>query len=178
MVSCDCCVSPTEEHKLVTCCVCKKQFKHSCVDLSATETRLINSKSDLSWTCKSCSDMGNDINSIKAVLVQLQNEIKELKEVYKHNLNTNNQAKLEDSEFFESVVHEVSDREGRKRNVILFGVPETQAEAGAGGDDSSKALDILSFVTDVITAQDISQIRHLGKLDVSNSKPRPIKVTR
>ena len=66
-------------HKSVNCSVCDKPFKLECVGISSTEARQIHHKFGLTWTCKQCIQVSSDINSLRRVIIDLQNKIKMLK---------------------------------------------------------------------------------------------------
>ncbi|CAH1966859.1 unnamed protein product [Acanthoscelides obtectus] len=70
--------------------------------------------------------MGGDINALKAAIAALQNEVKALSTKYKD-------TKMYDSQF-EDIVEEVSERQNRRCNVIIFGLKE---QNGATKDDKA-----------------------------------------
>ncbi|CAH1970054.1 unnamed protein product [Acanthoscelides obtectus] len=111
--------------------------------------------------------MGGDINALKAAIVALQNEVKALS-------TKNNDTKMSDSQF-EDIVQEVSERQNRRCNVIIFGLKE---QNGATKDDKpvlekSEVVKVLTHVTPSIT---VTNIRRLGKFDENRTIGRPIKV--
>ena len=80
---CHCCKKITEDHRLVSCSVCKNGFNIDCVDVSSTEARRLRTKSGLKWNCSSCLSLGNDIDSLRSIIINLQKDITELKESQK-----------------------------------------------------------------------------------------------
>lgn len=171
-VACTCCGKFSEPHKSVKCAVCKKPFKIDCVDISNSEARKINSGSGLSWSCSSCALIGNDLNSLKAVIVSLQDEIKTLKEA----INTPSVAPSLSLLDTEKIIQEVSERERRKTNLMVYGRSESSCKSNA----DQIALD-LSFLKDMFNGVEFKEtnfkVQRLGRFDISvPNRCRPIKV--
>ncbi|KAJ8972555.1 hypothetical protein NQ314_000142 [Rhamnusium bicolor] len=76
---CFCCKAETDQHKLIKCCVCKNDYKHTCVGLTLNDVKTISNKSGLSFTCTNCAIIGKDINELKALIAELKNEVTQLK---------------------------------------------------------------------------------------------------
>lgn len=165
---CSCCSKITETHLLLCCCVCKKQFNNNCVGLSASETRLIHGKKSLAWTCNDCNQIGNDINSLRAAIVSLQNQIKAITvEAVPTSISNND---------FEEVVQEIRERQKKQNNIILFGMKE---QNGLSKDDRLNAEkdDVLKILTHLSpNFGEITNLYRLGKYDKERVKPRPVKV--
>lgn len=162
---CSHCNTTTESHKLVTCSVCKKFFKFSCVDLTSSEARNINVKKGLTWSCPKCRQIGNDINDLKGLIVQLRDEIQCFKE-------TRMQAPNLNSCQFEEIIQEIDQRQKRKKNVIIFGSSESgNSVTEMQGQDKQFVSEILvhSDIPD-ININDI-QISRLGKPNSNKSRP-------
>lgn len=70
------------------------------------------------------------------------------------------------------VLEEIEDRLLRRKNVILYGIPENDNNLNADKDNVNSALSDLGFDSSSITGA----IR-LGKFSTSLGKPRPIKIT-
>nr|CAH7715709.1 unnamed protein product [Callosobruchus chinensis] len=167
---CKCCNQACENHQMVTCCVCKNRYKHSCVDITSNEVRVLNTNKGYDWTCGGCRTVGKDINDLKSLIIQLQNDIKELK--------ANNARTISQTDFtFEDVVSEISEREKRKNNIILFNVPEADRSKSANeqsASDKNVVVDVLKEIIPEVSLDSIKPIR-LGVF--TSSKKRPIKVT-
>lgn len=169
MFTCVCCNKSTDEHMSVSCCICKKRFIGSCVDLSKTEVRKINAKCGLTYTCKHCILLGDDINGLKSAIVSLQHELKQLKATPTTTLN--------DLTNSERIIQEIQNRDRRKDNIIVFGLPE---ECSNKNDQSSRDVDTVRdiFTTLQIDAPVVNSMR-LGKYDSSrdvNIRPLRIKL--
>ncbi|GJQ75782.1 hypothetical protein Trydic_g13324 [Trypoxylus dichotomus] len=112
--SCGCNTTSSETHKFIDCCVCKKIYLHSCAELSITEIRTIKSKKGVSWSCRNCNILSSDINDLKAAILSLRND-----------LAAREKSAGIDDKAFEELLAELGDRNNRKQNIIMFGVPES-----------------------------------------------------
>lgn len=115
--SCSCCGKTADPDLIIKYCVCQNQFVNSCVSISSSETRLINSKKSLSWTCPNCHQVGNNINALKAAILSLQEEMRLVKTRVKSDTN-------EDYNMFVEIISKVCERQKRKRNILIFNVKE------------------------------------------------------
>lgn len=171
-VQCACCNRSFEPLAMVKCCICRKQFKNSCVDLSTNEVRILNANNKgWDWSCISCRQYGNDIKDLKAVILDLQNAIIELKSA-----KSDSSSQLPDNTF-EEIIAEVSERNKRKSNLIIFGVPEQDESLTANmrtTKDKESVLEILQTVNRNVHIDECKPVR-LGKR--MGGKTRPIKVT-
>ncbi|GJQ79947.1 hypothetical protein Trydic_g269, partial [Trypoxylus dichotomus] len=75
-----------------------------------TEIRTIKSKKGVSWSCRNCNILSSDINDLKAAILSLAAREKS--------------AGIDDKAF-EELLAELGDRNNRKQNIIMFGVPES-----------------------------------------------------
>lgn len=168
--SCSCCGKQTEAHLILKCCVCQNLFSNACVGISSSETRLINAKKSLTWTCNMCHQLGSDINALKAALISLQNEVKALKSASTGSTNNN--------DLLEEVISEITDRQRRKKNLLIFNIKEQQQQLSE--DDRSAAEE--NIIRNVIKAvvpsasSKIVKFHRLGKFNPTKNRPRPIKV--
>lgn len=171
-VPCKCCNKMSEAHQLLTCCVCTGQFNHTCAGLTISEVRIIKSKKSLSWTCAECEGMGSDINSLKAVIISLRDEVK----VIKNNLQTAESCSFDRDLFLEEVIQELDDRNKRKRNVLIFGLNEQSSSMAAQEvkiNDTRAVQDVLRSLSPDSNAH--YEVQRLGRADPAKS--RPLKVT-
>ncbi|CAH0551004.1 unnamed protein product [Brassicogethes aeneus] len=131
-IQCSCgCAAFEEEHKIVICCVCNKPTKYTCADLTASEVRKTKTKVGLSWSCTICNQMGNDINSLKAIIISLKNDILELK---------NRDSPIVNNFGFEDIIQEINEREKRKSNVIIYNIPECLASSSSDRSKEDKLV--------------------------------------
>lgn len=169
-IPCKCCNQQFEAILMVTCCICKDKFKNSCVDITANEVRTLNSNKGYDWTCINCRPISQDIKQLKALIIDLQQEIKQLRV-------ERNQPVGECSLDFEEIVSELSERQKRMKNIILFNVIEQDQQKPSAArieGDKSHAISILSSIAPEVPVNDIKPIR-LGSF--SANKIRPIKIT-
>lgn len=172
MYSCECCGRAGEDHLMVSCCICNKMYKIDCVDLSKSEARKIHSRSGLTWTCKSCSKIGSDLNSLKAAIVALQNEIVELKTAGGLSGRTASTLTLLDHE---KVIQEITERQKRSCNIIIYGCKENVADT----KDEQIRKDT-GFVGELLASMGVQGAElvpiRLGKFETRDAKIRPIKI--
>lgn len=172
MPACACCRAVVEAHKVVDCCVCSKNFNIDCVKITTAEARRIHLKTGITWTCKNCLQLGNDLNSLKSVIVSLQDEIRVLKETVLTSPPSASTSLLET----EKVIQEIADRERRKTNIMIFRCKEARCE------NIKEQIDLdTSLVNDICAtiqiSATVSKVLRLGKYDSSKtSNARPIKV--
>ncbi|GJQ67153.1 hypothetical protein Trydic_g8067 [Trypoxylus dichotomus] len=82
--------------------------------LSIAEIRTIKSKKGVSWSCRNCNILNSDINDLKAAILSLRND-----------LAAREKSAGIDDKAFEELLAELGDRNNRKQNIIMFGVPES-----------------------------------------------------
>lgn len=171
-INCICCNKLVEAHKSITCVICKNSFNHLCVDLSTSEIRTIKSKKSFSWTCSTCADTAGTLNELRSLIVSLKQELQDLK-------GTLNSQKSENHDInFEDVVQEVSERNARKCNLVIFGLQESPQNSAAQHrleHDTNGLSSIFSFISPETILGEVKPIR-LGKYDPSRTSPRPIKI--
>nr|CAH7719522.1 unnamed protein product [Callosobruchus chinensis] len=152
-IVCSCCSKLYDAAYMIKCCICKKQFKNSCVDISSAEARLLNSNKGCDWSCKVCRSFGNDIKDLKALILKLQDDIQAFK------TTRSDDATLNRNEFLEEVISELSERNKRRKNVIIFGVPEQDANDDGDTADKDKVTDILHTIDRNFSLQDVKIVR-------------------
>lgn len=171
-IICTCCNRSYESLSMVRCCICKKHFRNTCVDLSSAEVRTLNSNKGYDWSCRSCRSIGNDIKDLKALILKLQEDITDLKA----DISRNESSRISD-DLFEELVVEVSERAKRKNNVMLFKVAEQQQSMSASDRverDKQVVSDVLRSVAPDMELDNIKILR-LGKFVAG--KDRPIRAT-
>lgn len=173
-VNCSCCGKADPAHKTVVCHICKKNYRIACVGLSNTEARMIHTNTTgLSWTCRGCSQLGDDLNSLKATIIGLQDDIKNLKSSIQQ-LPVSSGSSLIDTE---KIVQEVAERERRKTNIIIYNYKESGCRTNAEqvGLDAVAAKGLLDFVG----LDDVNvQVSRLGKFSFEDSERcRPLKIS-
>ena len=114
------------------------------------------------------------ITNIKAALLSLQRDIAELKTTKTAHCGP----RALSSEEFENVVQEVSERQRRGKNVIVFGLPETNADSKQERMKSDVAfLAELGGSIEVDVSQAADLLR-LGKFDHAKTvNSRPLRIS-
>ena len=172
MSTCSCCGGSCQAHRLIACCVCERKYNIECVDVSAAEARKINSKSGLFWSCTGCSSVVTELNSLRSIVLRLEKEIVSLKSSVLAPVQS--VPSLIDTE---KIVQEVSERERRKCNIVMFGcvedvVPSKSARSEADSELVSSILGDLS-----IEHRPVCEPVRLGRFDATRTdRPRPIKL--
>nr|CAH7740895.1 unnamed protein product [Callosobruchus chinensis] len=137
---------------MLNCSICKKTFKNSCVDISSAEVRLLNSNKGCDWSCRSCRAFGNEMKDLKALILKLQEDIQVLKSGAVA-VNSPNQ-----DDFLEEIITEVEERSKRRKNLVIFGIPE-QDQSLSNNDqvsrDVTNTVEILRVMNRDIDSQAI-----------------------
>lgn len=170
-VVCSCCSTDVERHLAILCGICKKPFKGACVGLTSSEVRKINEKKrGLTWSCTNCCALGQDINDLKAVILNLQSELRELKS------NSQSCASEHDFELF---MQEFEERQARKSNIIIFGAPEQDSRLATASRLNNEKTEVSNLLTKIhpnLTLPTEVKVSRLGKFIATNERPRPMRV--
>ena len=170
-IQCHCCMKPVEPHRSVTCSVCKNNFNIECVDVHASIARSINNtKSGLKWNCSNCQTVGNDIDSLKLTIINLQKNLDEMK-------NSINELHVPQSSplMMENIIQEVTERQKCSCNIMIYG----SLEDSSLNKEQSHAKDsviINSIVSDIGANYPIIKFSRIGRFDNSKPLSRPLKV--
>ncbi|GJQ73838.1 hypothetical protein Trydic_g18775 [Trypoxylus dichotomus] len=162
--SCGCNTTSSETHKFIDCCVCKSIYLHSCTELSITEIRTIKSKKGVSWSCRNCNILSSDINDLKAAILSLRND-----------LAAREKSAGIDDKAFEELLAELGDRNNRKQNIIMFGVPESDTHDA--NTRRSRELETVQAVLKALPSgmnTDHNEVHRIGRF--VPDRRRPIKV--
>lgn len=169
---CSCCNKSFDAISMLKCCICKKFFKNTCVEITSTELRVLNANKGYDWSCKNCRSIGNDIKELKGLIIKLQEDIQALRASHEEVRPTN------DLGFFEEVVAEVADRAKRQSNLIVFGVTEQDQSVGKDErirNDKQEISEILRIIRPNFDMLDMNPIR-LGKFVAGKNRPIKIKL--
>lgn len=165
---CVCCNKLYDQTLMAQCSICKKLYKNTCINLSGSEIRSINSKKGVEWSCEDCREFGNDLMSLKAIIIELKNDIQQLKD---EKITRSNDFDIED------VIAEINERNKRKCNLVFFGLKEQdqgQPVELRTANEKSSVENILRTIAPSINAVNIKPTR-LGHYN--EAKCRPIKIS-
>lgn len=146
--------------------------------MSSSDVRVINSKRSINWSCKNCESIGSDVNSLKAVIVSLQEQVKKLNECVQSITDGGATTSVLDGGQFEELIREVEDRMERKNNLVIYGLPElpgglTRETRIAG--ETEGVLKVLKTINPDFSVRELD-LNRLGKFNPAAPKARPIKV--
>uniref|UniRef100_A0A6P7GMJ3 Uncharacterized protein LOC114344492 n=1 Tax=Diabrotica virgifera virgifera TaxID=50390 RepID=A0A6P7GMJ3_DIAVI len=110
--------------------------------------------------------IGNQISDLKKLIISLQNDIQELKAENVKIQPSTQQVDLEE------VIEELNDRNRRKKNLVIFGVPD-HSQQGEVDDDK---LEVNKIINLLYPQFDISNLRLFRVGRFSDGRTRPIKV--
>lgn len=164
--NCSCgCGSSVEEDRTVECCVCKKPFLHSCVDVSASEKKSLKKKKGISWCCPNCNSISGDINELKSIILSLKEEL-----LAKERSHT-------DETVFEELLSEMWDRNNRSQNLIIYNVNEIESNLTneRNKHDITTSQSILKYVSPDINVENL-EVQRLGRFNADSERRRPLKV--
>lgn len=169
---CTCCNKAFKTNLLINCSICKKAYRHACVKLSLEELKVFNDNIDngLNWSCTGCREFGIELNGLKALILQLQNDLQDLK-------RDRTPPVLPEPIQMEDIIVELNERNRRKSNLIIFGIDEqNQGESPENRltSDKTAVRNILRVIDPELSIPDVKPIR-LGSF--SERKTRPIKIT-
>lgn len=156
---------------MIQCSVCQKSFRHLCVNLTLDELKILNdSDKGYSWSCINCRVIGNQINDLKNLIMSLQSELKSLRA---ERTDGNNSSQSFD---FEDIIEEMNDRNSRKKNLIIFGIPEQNQDdppQNRSISDKNEVTNLLKIVDSTFDANKLKPTR-IGRY--KSNHIRPIKL--
>lgn len=170
---CGMCKTDLSPEKEIACDLCHSYIHTTCAGLSRTEVLCLKSKErKLTFYCTECSDFKAQLKNLQA-LKSLVDDLKAEVDILKGRGSPGLNVSMVETEV---IIREMSEREKRKNNIILFNIPEEMN--GHKNDqiaaDKSTAQKIASVLD--IPLMDPNPIR-LGKFDMSKSnRKRPIKL--
>lgn len=169
---CSCCNKSYKQNLMITCSVCTRVFKHSCVNITSEEFRILcDPDKGYDWSCSNCRKIGGQLKELKNLILSLQNDIQLLKD-------ENRTLKSSDADTdLENVIEEINERNHRKRNLIIFGLSEQKQEDTPEArmqKDKNEVENIIGCLDKDFELHDIKPNR-LGRYN--KDKVRPIKIS-
>lgn len=187
MSSCVNCGAICNKLNLSTHCDgCQGVVHLTCVGLSENEFKLTRAKSkSIKVVCNGCNSNMAQFSDIKNLIASLRNEfssaITQLRNEFNARLESLGPSTGDSAPSgaeLEDVVREVMDRQARRNNLVLFGVPEqSSAQTGEqrGVGDRAVITDILAKVKPGYQFQ-FQKFHRLGRLNQVAVRPRPLKI--
>lgn len=182
--------SNIKDKEVISCDSCRAYFHFSsvkeknCSNISSTEQRaLILQSRSIIFFCDDCRDafksipllvrqidsLKNDVESLKLEVADLKKANKVISESFSEGKSTNSITNVLNNA--NDVISEITERESRKKNVIIFGLPEAEDIQ----NDKAKCLEILKTVDSQV--ESIPKLFRLGKIPTNGTaRPRPIKI--
>lgn len=173
-ICCKCTQNVNTKSPGIQCSFCTKFYHAKCISLSKEQ---LTAYSDIPGTmykceacrakvnngCDNCTAMVKAIENMQEMMAKLHAEIQELKDQKKESVD------------METIINEVSERQRREKNIIIYNIPENLvgSEANKHASDLQSVVDILKNIAPTVDTQSIKVFR-LGKLQ--DNKPSPIKV--
>lgn len=162
------------------CDGCQKPVHGPCTDLSASEIKCLQlRKRVMKFYCNQCNEGLSGIPDLVASVKIMREELAELKNAISARpsgaAGSNSDAT---PDLVSQVINECREREVRKVNAVIFGLPEapTGGSMPANRDfDQNTVKTVLSTVNPDVDLSGIKFYR-LGKPTTGPSKPRPVKV--
>lgn len=168
---CVCCNSTFDKQFVVSCTVCHKTYRNTCVNITNSELRIVNMGKGYDWSCTQCRNIKCDMNDLKSLIVQLQEEVRTLRTSQSQHIN------IDPDHIIEEVVVEVNQRSLRRKNLVIHGILESDngLDVSVKRENDKKAVQsVLNLLDNSIDSSDIKPIR-LGKF--SNGRNRLIKIS-
>lgn len=163
-INCFSCNKEVHISKQIKCDDCNEIYHTECTKLSRTEVNLLkNQDRTLKFSCVQCKNLPSLIKLIrelKETVSTLTTEVNQLKE---NKLVNSNESLL-----IQNVITEISEREKRACNIIVYNCDEEQDVS-----DSKKIIRLLNAANENIVNDDIKTVRLGRHID---GKIRPIKV--
>lgn len=153
----------------VQCCFCADFFHAKCISLSKEQLAVFAEVTGAVYKCENCRRQNFGYTALVETIKQLEATVKLLNQEIQ-NLKTQ-----KGSEETEIIINEISDRQRREKNLILFNVPEllTGSVANKQAADLNKVVGIINNISPEVNTHSINVVR-LGRSD--GRKPRPLKV--
>ena len=194
--SCMVCKKSLQRNISVPCQVCEEYTHPDCSNISKDLLQYLidetKSGNNISWSCSTCTKVAKVLNNkIKLLAKEIEDVKKEIKDIktgqeetnkniddIKKDCNKNKEEiDLVDKRVKQSIFAELREREEKRCNVIIHGVPEADNDDLTGME--KKELDIQSVlkITDEILQEekyDKQDLKFVKRLGEKNDNPRPI----
>lgn len=161
------------------CDGCQKPIHESCSGLSASEVRCLQLKKRvMKFYCDQCNAGLSSLPSLVESIRVLRSELAEVKKtISTMPAVASAPSGMDTGELVDRVLREYKERENRKVNAVIFGLPETHKSDSAASPDAER-VSVEAVLSAVDPNVDLSGLKffRLGKSKPGMVKPRPIKV--
>lgn len=174
----------------IECDGCHGVIHTKCVGVTEADIKMTRAKSrSFKVVCNNCNGNMSLFNDLKSLISTLKsdfcNALADLRREFTVKLSSLRDeidGKLSDSGKgfdLEEVIAEVSERQARSSNVVVFGIPEQDSGAGAGDRAAADDVEVTLILKSINPAIEIppSKVRRLGRFDPSSLRPRPVRVS-
>ncbi|KAK5649431.1 hypothetical protein RI129_000460 [Pyrocoelia pectoralis] len=169
---CALCSNNVNPEKEITCDTCGICIHSTCSDLSRAEVQCVLAKDrHISFNCKTCKKKSTELTNLVTTIEALRKEIEVLKDQVSLNTQNNSRNIYEKEE----IVNEIAERQRRATNIIVFGLPVSEADdvSQSKVNDNSKVTKVIGALASV--PYDNVKAFRIGRPRTDN-KPRPVKV--
>lgn len=175
----------------IQCDACQGLVHASCVGLSEGDVKVTRAKSrSIKVVCNLCNNNMSQFGDLKSLIDCIKNdftsaleslrcEIGDRLAAFKQDVDNQLKAqKLSAPLNFDEVIDEVNERQTRKSNLILFGLPEPSEDLDGNARTAADNAQVSLVLKTLDSSADITNIkpRRLGRLAKTNTSPRPVKV--
>ena len=187
--TCLCCQKQfTRRDTCVQCFLCELWSHTKCSGLSAECMKVLGSKKNegVSWTCRACKSFA--VKYSKANL-QIETRLKNLEErldsveKLKENMEEldrkfENLKAAPPTDDANTVFEELRERDSRKENLLIYDLPEPQANSGDQRKemDRNRAKDVLGKLNVRVQDEDLKFMTRLGRYDENKTRPALIGI--
>lgn len=118
-VICGCCNKSFKTQLMLKCSVCQKFFNNQCMSITMDELRILSDvDKGYEWSCINCRAFGSQLKDLRNMILSLQNDIQSLKDELASKPSGTTSVDMEE------IIEEINERSKRKRNLIIYGLPE------------------------------------------------------
>lgn len=172
---------------VIRCDGCQNSIHPACVGLTESDVVVTRAKSRaVKVVCNTCNGNMSQFKDIKSLMTSLKTEfctaLAELKNEFNDKFVALRAECLKqlasggsNNVDFEEVVGEVQERQSRKLNVIMFGLPEPSSDSRGNATDSEEVSMVLRSVAPSLDVSTVNSHR-LGRLRPGADRPRPVKI--
>ncbi len=193
--SCMVCKKSLQRNISVPCQVCEEYTHPDCSNISKDLLQYLidetKSGNNISWSCTSCSKVAKILNNkIKLLAKEIEDVKKDVKDLKTGQAETNkniedvrnacnkNTADIEsaDKRVKQTIFAELRDREEKKCNVVIHGIPEAEDELSGVEKKEYDVQSILNITDEILPTEkyEKNDLKFVKRLGEKSENPRPI----